>query len=314
MAELTPKIPPAYDELSKPTVYQDVMSRGAEGRTPPNRPRDPYMDDLVSYGWPSIARGIVLAGGAYPAVVAAVYFLVAVVATFVPQITKSQVPMDKDMLGMLLLGSLAFAAIAGVTGIIWSGIVTVVTLPVVHAVVWSMKLRPTLVWLGAFAGGLVAFVAIMPGAMQINRFFDAGQGWAVTIMLLMGPALATVVGQVGGARGGIRANARIASSRIAPKIELLRMKFAMSQSPAEQTAADSTRADNDQDAPRFQFRTIHLLWVGVWVSLLLTIIRLSGIPYELILPMLFGWTAFQSLSLLAGKLLVSRFGPWWNSE
>jgi hypothetical protein len=219
---------------------------------------------------------------------------------------------DKTMLVGVLFGTLVFAAIAGVAGIIWSGIVTVVTLPVVHAVVWSMKLRPNLVWLGAFSGGLVAFLAVIPGAMQIPRLFDTGQGGAAAIMLLMGPALATVVGQVGGSLGGKRGVARIASSRMAPKIELLRMKFAMNLPSTEQADPVAPADAIAEDSGRFQFRTIHLLWVGVWFSLLLTIIRLSGIPYDLILPMILGWTAFQALSLLVGKLLIRRFGPWWN--
>ena len=130
----------------------------------------------------------------------------------------------------------------------------------------------------------------------------------------MGPALATIVGQVGGALGGKRAIERIAFSHRAPKIELLRMKFELKLPSAEQDDPISPSEAAKEGSGRFQFRTVHLLWVGVWFSLLLTTIRLSGIPYELILPMLLGWGAFQSFTLLVGGRLVRRFGPWWAGE
>jgi hypothetical protein len=289
----------------------DEGSRQRQSLSAPQQ-RDLYLEDLVTYGWPSIGRGIVLAGGMYPTVVAAIYVVVGLVLTVVGSFSALRRPTDLAMVGAFFLGSLAFAAIFGVIGLIWSGIVCAVTLPVVHAVVWSMKLRPNLIWLGAFSGGLVAFVAIIPGAVQIPRWFSGGQGWQISVMLLMGPALSTVVGQIGGARGGARAIERIAADRLAPKIELLRMKFGMGLSTPDQITVAATETDSVQTTQRFQFRTIHLLWVGVWVSLLLTMIRLSGIPYALIIPLLMGWCVFQALTLMAGRLFARRFGPWWK--
>jgi hypothetical protein len=268
---------------------------------------------LVSYGWPSIARGIVLSGGAYPAIAGAIYFAIGVVVMLFRSFAMTSPP-DKSVLFGILCGSLVFAAIAGVAGIVWSGIVTVLTLPIVHVVVWTMKLRPSLPWLGAFSGGLVAFVAIIPAAVQIPKMIDKGHAWVGVVTLLIGPGLATIVGQIGGARGGKRGFERIAADRMAPKIELLRLKFAMKLQSASQLDVDASTAEATQDTARFQFRTIHLLWVGVWVSLLLTLIRLSGIPYELILPVLLAWSIFQAASLFAGKFLVRRFGPWWRGE
>jgi hypothetical protein len=312
MAEFKPIVPAEYDELSKPIVYEDVMRHGAAAAAANIKPRDLYMDDLVSYGWPSIARGIVLAGGAYPAVVAAIYFVLGVAALVVGSLGMSARSPDRVAVFGVLMGSLVFAAIAGLLGVIWSGVVTIVTLPVVHAVVWSMKLRPSLNWLGAFSGGLVAFVAIIPFTMQIPRMVDDGEPWVGIVALLVGPALATVVGQIGGARGGMRGFELIAAKKMAPKIELLRLKFVMKSPLEDESIGATTTEDGAQGASRFQFRTVHLLWVGVWVSLLLTLIRLSGIPYELILPMLLGWGVFQSASLFLGMLLVRRFGPWWR--
>ena len=133
-------------------------------------------------------------------------------------------------------------------------------------------------------------------------------------MLLVGPALATVVGQIGGALGGKRGVERIANCRMAPKIDLLRLRFAVKPPTAEQPAVVATTAERIPDPLRFQFRIIHLLWLGVWMSLLLTLIRLSGIPYALIIPLLLGWGAFQAFTLIVGKHLIRRFGPWWNGE
>ena len=88
----------------------------------------------------------------------------------------------------------------------------------------------------------------------------------------------------------------------------------MKSPTANEMEVTAASGEDAAASTRLQFRTIHMLWVGVWVSLLLTLIRLSGIPYELILPMLLGWGVFQAATLLAGTLLVRRFGPWWRGE
>ena len=47
----------------------------------------------------------------------------------------------------------------------------------------------------------------------------------------------------------------------------------------------------------------------MWLSLLLSLIRLCGIPYEFILPLLLGWLLFQMMTLSLGRWLFRRISP-----
>ena len=67
--------------------------------------------------------------------------------------------------GLLSLG--LYSIFAGMVGILWSGFVTAVTLPVIYLFVWSLKLRASIVWLGAFSGGLVGFIAALPLSLSM---------------------------------------------------------------------------------------------------------------------------------------------------
>ena len=63
--------------------------------------------------------------------------------------------------------------------------------------------------------------------------------------------------------------------------------------------------------PLMRFQIRHLLWITVWVALMLTAIRFSGIPFELILPALLCWLVYQAATLYVGGRLLRRFGPTW---
>jgi hypothetical protein len=58
-----------------------------------------------------------------------------------------------------------------------------------------------------------------------------------------------------------------------------------------------------------QFGTRHLLWIAAWLSLLLSIIRLSGVPFEFALPLLAGWVVYQGATLWIGGRLARRLSP-----
>lgn len=189
---------------------------------------------------------------------------------------------------------------------LWAGIVAIFTLPIVHLLVWSLKLRVDLVWLGAFSGGLVGFVAILPLSMHLPHLLASSEAWAAIMMLAVGPGITIPLGQIGGALGGVQAR-----KRATVKDERHRNLVAIGW---RVTPIPTNAADTSQDAaqPHFQFRIFHLLWIGVWLSLLLTLIRLSGIPYRFVLPMLVGGLAYQALSLWVGRLLARWLRPWWN--
>jgi hypothetical protein len=55
----------------------------------------------------------------------------------------------------------------------------------------------------------------------------------------------------------------------------------------------------------------HMMWLIVWLSLLLSVIRLSGIPFKYVVPLLAGWLLYQWLTLRVGGLLVTNLGPRW---
>lgn len=267
-------------------------------------PSEPYyFDDLRDFGWFSIAASIVLAGAVYPIVVAT--------GTAALMLLLKGPPSQLDPMGFLG-GAIMFAvAVAGV-GSVWSGIVSIFTLPVLHLIVWSLKLRINLVRLGAFAGGLVGFVAVLPLTLSFSTRVVQGYALQAALGLIMGPGVATIVGQLGGARGGQRAiwrvEAKMASRRALARIGRLRPRR---MGEIDDDSATDEHGDDGIDMPRFRFRTIHLLWLGVWMSLLLTVIRLSGIPFELILPILLVWLAYQAATLaLGGRLLPQAAAAW----
>ena len=51
----------------------------------------------------------------------------------------------------------------------------------------------------------------------------------------------------------------------------------------------------------------------MWLSVLLTLIRLVGIPFELILPLLGGWIIYQAFTLYLGSFLVEWLGAKWQA-
>jgi hypothetical protein len=53
-----------------------------------------------------------------------------------------------------------------------------------------------------------------------------------------------------------------------------------------------------------------LLWISFWVSVLLTVIRLCGIPFEFVLPLLAGWAIYQAGTLWLGGKIVPRLAAW----
>jgi hypothetical protein len=140
--------------------------------------------------------------------------------------------------------------------------------------------------------------------------FNSGETWGALVMFSVGPGVATVVGQIGGALGGRRAIWQL-QAKMAARQSLMEFGW----KPA--IVLDECHLENvasEAAFPRVRFRIIHLLWIGVWLSLLLTLIRLSRVPYELILPLVVGWLIYQAATLAIGGWLVCRLGPWWRAR
>jgi len=267
-----------------------------------------YFDDLVAFGWSSIGRGIILAGGCYPTAIFVSYLVLGLLLmAFSPSSAPNLSPWN---LGGAIAAGLVLSILAGAVALAWCSLVTVITLPVVHLIVWSLKIKLNWIRMGAFCGGLVAFLATFPVAVHVPRTFQISSVAAGLFTAWIGPGLATIVGQIGGARGGSNAAWRL-SAKMASRRSL--RKLGWSRFPTPETS-DSGELRAEDDRPQFQFRTVHLLWVGVWLSLLLTVIRLSGIPYGLLIPVVLAWLVYQAGTLVMGRWLAQRLGPWWRGE
>jgi hypothetical protein len=260
-----------------------------------------YFEDLASFGWTTIAWRIIAACAAYPLVMAIGWSVILFVMSFVNG--RPELFFDAQRLFMMALGIVGIGLLGGIAAFVWAGLVTVITLPVIHLAVWSMHIRNDWTKLGAFAGGLVAFIATLPFTTKIASEFSTGAGTEVLVLMCLVPGLATIVGQYGGMRGGRQANhlreAKNASRRAL--IEIGRSRFNFDEVQAEFEASEQSR---------FQFRISHLLWLGLWLSLFFTAVRLSGIQFELFLPMLAGWLLYQAATLAIGTLLAAHLLPW----
>jgi hypothetical protein len=295
--------------------------------------------DLSLSNWRDIAAGIALAGGAYPLVFALLSMCVAVVGVLWRLLTGYGEPSQLVALIGGVFGGAMIVLMAAFVGIFWSSIVTLITLPFVYGFVRSLQLRGGCVWCGAIWGGLVGFVAVLPIALTFidGAMRAAVPHWPLLLMFAAGPGLTTILGQLGGAWGGLRAArqrwlevqwaARIAAyggsreldqSRdastecVAPYGTELGLKVASAPAGDDNRSAQVVAGHSESNAPpRFQFNIRHLLWITVWLSLLLTTIRLSGIPFEYVLPLLVLWLCYQSATLYVGTRIVRRWDRWW---
>jgi hypothetical protein len=241
-------------------------------------------------GWLLVAAGICLAGGAYPVIVASMFASIGLVVQLFVLLRQPSLAMGIypfTWIPVIVTYFAGAAALAGV-GVIWAGFVTVIVVPIFYLFARSLQLRANIIWLGAICGGLVGFVAVLP--FWLNASFRNGVDHEFLIAALVGPGLTTILGQVGGARGGLRA-------------------WREQRWPRDRDG--TTQAEK---VPLLRFQIRHLLWVTVWLSLLLTAIRLSGIPFELILPVLIAWLTYQAATLYCGWLIVRRLLPWWSAR
>ena len=254
--------------------------------------------DLTNYNGPSICYGIMYAGAAYPLAITAL-LLVWFVLRFVMNIGQMS-PADFVELAIVPLYIVAYAIFVAGLGLIWTGVLSMITLPVVYWVVRSLKLHGNLIWLGAFAGGLVGFIAVLPFTMSLAWIAGPSELWHLLIAIPLGPGLATVFGQIGGAWGGRRASQNLASYYGVVATSNSNMAAEL----ASEVLDEANRIAASTQEPRWQFGLRHMMWLIVWLSLLLSAIRLSGIPFEYAVPLIAGWSVYQWLTLRVGRRLV----------
>jgi hypothetical protein len=239
-----------------------------------------------------------LAGAAYPIVLAFGMSLFIIAALFTLPFARGPGRANDVVEGvvMVFLGGTVGAGI----GLIWAGVVCLAILPLVYLFVLSLQVRGSLIRLGAFAGGLVGFVAVMPfiwGEYSPAR----GSSWPELIfLLLVGPGLTTILGQLGGAWGGWRER----------WYERAVTAAGIGERPRLEQVANSLNSDGTLAYPRIQFGIRHLLVIGMWISVVLAGIRFSGLDYEVVLPLGIGWLIYQAATLWIGGRLVGWIGRW----
>ena len=262
-------------EKSLPTMFEQTLANepltsvGAQtsDESPPADSKllaRQFADDLASMG-----PAIVFAVAAYPIVLGIGATIVAFVSCAMNNLRMSEL---QDTLGLIV----SFAFFGTVIGLYWAAIVTIGVLMFVYYFVRSLGLHVGFIWRGAFCGGLVGFVAVAPIAFVVAIEADLRE---IVTILLAGPGLATVVGQIGGTWGESR---------------VLR----------ESTFGIAARSG------RIQFGIRHLMVACVWLTLLLTAIRLSGLDFLVVLVLLFGWLVYQAATLWIGRLLAKWFCGW----
>lgn len=269
------------------------------------RPSEPERAGYIHHSWRDSAGGVVAAGSLYSI---ALCSLVAVVAFWNAIMTL----WDDGAIGTFILTALLivaawgyYSAMGATLGLLAAVFVAGLTLPIVFLILRSLRVMARPATVGAFLGGLVGFIATVP-AVLVTRAEASGDWRIVAIAVALGPGLATIFGQIGGAWGGWKARAVPGHSDPGNK---------RTSCDAPHGAASSVHVGPQRPAhPAFQFDIRQLLWMAFWLSLLMSVIRLLGVPFEVAIPLLVGWTIYQFATLAAGAYLVRRLRPWWAAR
>jgi hypothetical protein len=239
------------------------------------------------HDWTTMAIYIMLAGAAYPATLVLIFVCIGAVS-MIPDLWVNGI--DAHTVGELVTAAgmvFLYGVLCGAfVGFLWAGAVSLFVLPVMYMLARSLRVSVGFTLLSACCGGIVGFVAVMPFIALITH----GDHWrweGFAFVLALGPGLTTILGQLGGAIGGRREVA---------------INWAVQ--PPEESPTPSRRP--------LQFGIRQLLWLSVWLSLLLTAIKLSGVRLELILPVLVGWILYQAATLYGGWVLATRVWPRWR--
>jgi hypothetical protein len=265
--------------------------------------------DLMSYNGPSICFGIMLAGVVYPLVVAVLLLAIFVMYT-VMNLGQFSTLDDVAEIMTVPVVLMVYGVGGALLSLMWVGAVSMITLPITYLFVRSLKLHGNLVSLGAASGGVVGFIAVMPWTVSLPWIAGAGEFWLYVIGITLGPGLATVLGQMGGAWGGRRASLHLAN--------YYGVVASSNSDRAGQIAAEllaeTTESAELRGARSWQFGIRHMMWLIVWISLLLSVVRLSGVPFEYAIPLLAGWIVYQWITLRVGVRTLNWLGTKWAAR
>ncbi len=262
--------------------------------------------DLTNYNGGSIVFGIMLAGGAYPIVLAAIYLIVGL--AFVIWNSISGYPLGNlgEEIGAVFVFLVAGGVFCAFIGVVWAAIASALD----------------------DAGGLPVF-AVAPRARKLCRI-GSRQRWACGLRCVFAnyahPAL---VGWPVRRRNDCNNPCRrsctyhdswpdrrsLGWTKGRPICSFVVRESAAAAIPdlsAESSSTDEMSVSSNAAEPRLQFSIRHLLWIFVWLSLILSVIKLCRLPFEFVLPVLVGWFFYQLATLRIGSYLARRLGPWWG--
>lgn len=292
---------------SDPASIQCEMQSAGPVASPPGR-----EDSLAD--WMHVAAGISAAGGAYPVTVFWILVAFGAIADAVDYFMFGGSPAAFNLFDALaaLLAGAFFSVVIGVLGAFCTGVITLLVMPPFYLFVRSMRLRASLICLGAILGGLVGFLGISVAAAFAGLFSDtpissASGLWEAFLFLVLGPCLTTVLGQAGGAWGGWRAGR---STEAATPADVPPPTGEGKPGPPpqpEEAAADAAVGKK----PLFQFRVHHMLWLAAWIGVSLAAMRAAGVRFEVLLPAFGIWLVYQTATLYLGGQALRRLAPWW---
>ncbi len=230
--------------------------------------------------WLEIAGGSAIAGGSYMLVASLIGL-----AFFGPDGPAL------ETFGVLLIG-VFFAAVCAfaIASVFWL---------VCYLIARSLWLEVSVIWLGAIVGGAAGFTTIAMVALAVVGSFGGPNVSAVLLAAALGPCLATVFGQAGGAWGAWQSKPGAAD---AAWIDAVAAADARRHGPGTDSSPAGTTT-------LFQFNLRQLLWMTVWASLLFAGAAATGAPL-VVLAVVGIWLVYQTATLFVGAKLLRLVARW----
>lgn len=178
---------------------------------------------------------------------------------------------------LFTLGSAALFAMA----FLWSSVFAIAALAVLTLFNWTMRGGLTPTFASGFAGGIAGFFFtwMIWEQLEPNDFHPI-------LLTCIGPGLATVMGQFGGARAAQLRDPLLSSNWNAP----------------EEMAGEQANS-------RHQFSLRQIFVFTAWLCVLLSLMRLFGEIRPRVLGLIAVWFVYQAITL---TFILRWLLPWWD--
>lgn len=240
---------------------------------------------LILHPWGRLLLGCGAAGAVYPAIALTLLGVIMGGHWFLQGGTIK--PQDLGSALRVIGAGGMFTVVGGFFGACYAMLVSLHVLVVVWLGVRLLGIKSGWPDVGAFSGGLTAFVCMFPlgyetcvGLLRFptNFFSDLGMYLLAT---LLGPMLAIFCGQVGGLRAGMA---------------------------TDRTNPDSDGSQASAPWPKLSFSLQQMLGLTVLASLLLAALKLSGLFTGATLLLVSCWLVWQTVSRYPAAWVARRVG------